>query len=441
MINNSISGPAEGSYIGDVLEPYKQGIRNVLWLTVRDGRRFVLKGLPEELRTHREEIGRLRKEYSLGIRISHPNVVGIFGFEIHPEAGPVILMEYVEGNTLDEFLCEHKNLSLDMRVGIARQIADALVYMHSLGISHRDLKPDNILITWRNDAKIIDIGLGDSEDSVIFKRSLGTEEFGAPEQQTPTVSDSRADVYSFGKLLEILLPEPRYRKLREACKQQDPDNRISMQEVLDILGRKNGKPGMRPLLIVCATLAIISIVVILGYRSILPNRETQIETPAVGLLENDIIESSDIKLVEEEIGQGISDVGSEAVVADRNIKSSKDNVNVKENEFSELSANQKKSSIEEYEFGRSKYENIYDKYMEELRERFQRLGCGFDEESGMYIDSVVFERSRIAADVTNRMINELSKSGCKYEEMGWVGEKIADEIKAEIERLDGKKLD
>ena len=60
MIPNSIAGPTEARAEGKSLELFKRGTRNVLWLTVREGRRFILKGLPEELRAHPEEEMRLR---------------------------------------------------------------------------------------------------------------------------------------------------------------------------------------------------------------------------------------------------------------------------------------------------------------------------------------------------------------------------------------------
>lgn len=244
MIPNSMGGPADGGMPGECLEPFRRGTRNLLWLTVREGRRFILKGLPEALRSHPEETARLRKEYSLGLRISHPGIAGIYGFETHPTVGPVIVMEYIDGITLGDYLWKNKSIPQKDRVGIARQIADALAYMHSMGVSHRDLKPDNILVTRRNEAKIIDIGLGDSEDSVIYKQSLGTDEFGAPEQQMPCVGDSRSDVYSFGRILEMLLPERKFRKLRKGCLKENPDKRLTMQDAVEMLDSEH-KPRKR----------------------------------------------------------------------------------------------------------------------------------------------------------------------------------------------------
>ncbi len=239
-----MGGPVDGGMPGECLEPFRRGTRNLLWLTVREGRRFILKGLPEALRSHPEETARLRKEYSLGLRISHPGIAGIYGFETHPTVGPVIVMEYIDGITLGDYLWKNKSIPQKDRVGIARQIADALAYMHSMGVSHRDLKPDNILVTRRNEAKIIDIGLGDSEDSVIYKQSLGTDEFGAPEQQKPYVGDSRSDVYSFGRILDMLLPERKFRKLRKGCLKENPAKRLTMQDAVEMLDSEH-KPRKR----------------------------------------------------------------------------------------------------------------------------------------------------------------------------------------------------
>lgn len=234
----------------ETFELLSERSRNLLWMAVRDGRRVIFKGLREEYRFHPEDIARLRKEYLIGIRINHSSFPVFFSFEHHPSLGPIIIMEYFEGLTLSEFqedinkgdkkLKKNNKPDLSTRVEIAHSIAKALSYLHSIGIVHRDLKPDNILISRTNHkVKIIDFGLADTEDSVLFKKSLGTEKFGAPEQQLPVIGNERSDIYSFGKILELLLPEKRFNKLRSKCLSPTPENRPPMKNVEHSLNPSN----------------------------------------------------------------------------------------------------------------------------------------------------------------------------------------------------------
>ncbi len=401
------------------LELYKRGTRNMLWLTVREGRRFVLKGLPEELRTHPQEAVLLRKEYSLGLRISHPGVAVVYGYENHPVAGPVIVMEYVDGTTLDEFI--KKPQSLKMRVSIARQIADALAYIHSLGLSHRDLKPDNILITRRNEAKIIDIGLGDSEDSVIYKQSMGTESFGAPEQQTPCVGDYCADVYSFGKLLELLLPESRFKKLRARCLQGDPDKRISMSEATEWLASKD-KHGVsfRSFILMGVLAAGALTAAIMGLRHSSTQDTSQNDAPA------------------EDKNITTGETGREGVQQRREIPRVKevatDNPGQPEEKVMD-----RETGVEAQITGVEvqNYEQIYDRYMNELNNELNRLGSAYDS-SGMYIDSIVSSRALIAPEIMNRMVSELSAAGCPYDEMTRLANQMYDDIQEAYDKIDGR---
>lgn len=205
--------------------------KRILWLSVRDGRRVVYKGLTEDLRSHPEEIASLRKEYSLGLRIECEGVVRYYSFELHPQLGPIIIMEYVDGTTLQEYLGNGQSDGayfppLNERLKISIDIAESLAVIHGSGVLHRDLKPDNILIRKRDlRPKIIDFGHADAEDFVIYKNSVGTSQYGSPEQQVPSGGSMAGDIYSFGKILEKLLPERRYKVIINACISNDESKR------------------------------------------------------------------------------------------------------------------------------------------------------------------------------------------------------------------------
>ena len=423
MIPNSMAGPADGRITEECLEPLRKGPRNLLWLTVREGRRFILKGLPEALRSHPEEAARLRKEYSLGLRMSHPGIVGTFGFETHPAVGPVIVMEYVDGITLDEFLRREKVLSLKVRVGIARQIADAIAYIHSLGISHRDLKPDNILITRRDEAKIIDIGLGDSEDSVIYKQSLGTEQFGAPEQQKPFVGDWRTDLYSFGKILEMLLPENKFRKLRAECLKNDPAKRISMQEVAEKL-ETAVKPKKRGFW--WWVLTFYGVMMGLGLIfGIIDEVILKKDGPDRELQEQDNTEIMQIESVEEPEDKPI-DAVPEA------------NMGSKTEEAKEVDKKEAKKGVDTRTGDNADYVAIYNKYLAEMNDALQRdYEPGMDKEAAMELMS---SKSIEVANISSRMVDELTAAGCPYDEMSRLSNLMYDNMKKTVYRIYGVEL-
>lgn len=249
-----------------IIEEISRRRRRVIWLSVRDGRKVACKGLPELLRQHPEEIAALRKEYLLTLRIDSPGVVSVYGFEEHPRLGPVIVMEYVDGVTLGEYLSgAGSRRRLSERRDLARAIAGAMTAAHAAGIAHRDLKPDNILVRTKDMLpKIIDFGHGDSDDFVVYKQSLGTDSYGAPEQREPSAAGIAADVYSLGKILDELLPERRFAALRRACKAEDPLQRPSMEQVLSRLGDS----GNARRVAVAATAVVIAVAlgVIFGVR-------------------------------------------------------------------------------------------------------------------------------------------------------------------------------
>ena len=205
-----------------------------LYTATQFGKKVILKGLKPEFKKERFYQDLLKKEFEISYSLNHPNIVKIIDFQNILNIGDCIVMEYVEGVTLREFIesqrIEEAQNRRDKRVyeKIFNELLDAMEYFHSKQIIHRDLKPDNILITNNgNNVKIIDFGLSDADDYVILKQAAGTRKYAAPEQLIPNNTiDCRADIYSLGIILKNNFPKS-YHKIAEKCAQQDKEKRFS----------------------------------------------------------------------------------------------------------------------------------------------------------------------------------------------------------------------
>lgn len=213
---------------------------NTLYKAQRFGKWFVLKGLKEEYRdsaVHREL---LSKEFALGILLSHENIVRYYNKETDPVVGDCIVMEFVDGETLSEFMKSSPSQAVCER--IALQLLRAMAYYQSLQIVHRDLKPDNILITRNgNNVKIIDFGLSDADFSTVLKQPAGSPKYMAPEQSKEGIEiDARADLYAFALIVRNLWPKMPYawRQVVRGCAQYERENRPANAEVaMQLLAR------------------------------------------------------------------------------------------------------------------------------------------------------------------------------------------------------------
>ena len=234
-VDNRTSGIVECSFISEdeirpAYEVFTDHGFNRLVKTRRQGRWFMLKGLKEEYQGNSVYLELLRKEYALMVQLDHPNIVKVFSKEENELYGPCIVMEYIDGIGLNEFLAEKPSVSSRRR--IVDQLVDALAYIHSKQILHRDLKPENIIIT-RNgcNVKIIDFGLSDSDDYAILKQPAGTSKYMSPEQKAGRPVDIRSDIYSFGMILRSIFPR-RYRSVARKCLRERPEARYeSMADV------------------------------------------------------------------------------------------------------------------------------------------------------------------------------------------------------------------
>ena len=259
---SSSSGEITSSFenISDVFTSYSEipseGF-NCLYKAQRYGKWFVLKGLKPEYREQAIYEELLTKEFELGMKMDHPHIAYTFGKEIDPVAGPCIVMEYVDGVTLREFLA--KKPSAKARLKIVKELLEAMAYYHSLQIIHRDLKPDNILITRNgNNVKLIDFGLADSDYHGILKQPAGSNKYAAPEQVAGDVPlDLRADLYAFGIVLGQIFPH-RYKGIYSKCTRHNRDQRFSSAgEILQRLQRRHiPVPFTTALLLLVAVIAV-----------------------------------------------------------------------------------------------------------------------------------------------------------------------------------------
>lgn len=174
-----------------------------LFSATRYGKRYMLKCLKTDFLYIPVYKQALNKEFEIGLQLDHPHICRTFSKEHVPGLGACIVMEYVDGKTLQEMLADGQ-MPAPLAQKVARQLMEALEYLHSKQIIHRDLKPSNIMVTHNgHDVKLIDFSLSDSDAFSILKTPAGTAGYIAPEQLLAAAkSDVRADIYSLGMVLE-----------------------------------------------------------------------------------------------------------------------------------------------------------------------------------------------------------------------------------------------
>jgi eukaryotic-like serine/threonine-protein kinase len=168
----------------------------------RGGKRFALKVVKRQDADDDIYIDQARTEYEVAQKLKHPAIVEIYDCRTKKSwfklAGVELLMEYVEGRTLEELLAgEGRRPDMGELVVIFLQIASALVLMHRRGVYHGDLKPGNIMLTKDGKVKLIDLGTAwiKGRDK---NRIQGTPQYIAPETIESKVVDDKTDIYNFG---------------------------------------------------------------------------------------------------------------------------------------------------------------------------------------------------------------------------------------------------
>ena len=181
---------------------------------VRMKRKSAIKIMRPALVHEPESLQRFTREAENASKISHPNVASIFDFGETDEGLVYLAMEYIEGEALSALLKREIAMHPVVGADIVAQAADALHAAHELGILHRDIKPDNIMIAKRPDGtfvvKLVDFGIArtmerGTQQVTRTGFAVGTPEYMSPEQLSGDVLDSRSDQYSLALVAFIAL--------------------------------------------------------------------------------------------------------------------------------------------------------------------------------------------------------------------------------------------
>ena len=175
---------------------------------VRMGRKCAVKVMSPNPALAADAVTRFNRDAANASRINHPNVAQIYDFGETSDGALYLAMEFIEGSTLSALIERDGPLPLDRAAQIVKQAADALGAAHHMGILHRDLKPDNVMMARHMDGtdwvKVVDFGIA---------KTVQPPEYMSPEQLAGERLDLRTDIYSLGlvcfNLLTADLPYPR----------------------------------------------------------------------------------------------------------------------------------------------------------------------------------------------------------------------------------------
>lgn len=209
-----------------------------IYKTTYKGKFLILKAANPENIGSQASAALLRREYQILSELDHPFIIRTWGLRNDPQIGECIILDYVDGMSLDKFLelkPTHK-----VRLRIINELLDAVAYLHAKQIVHKDLKPSNILITTNGEhVKLIDFGFSDADSQMA--NNLGcTNGYASPEQLNGETPDYRSDIFTLGKIIREIEPH-RYFFATRRCLKVNPESRyldvVSLTKAINLRNR------------------------------------------------------------------------------------------------------------------------------------------------------------------------------------------------------------
>ena len=168
-----------------------------------DDRTVAIKILKDEFLGNEEFIRRFKNESKAIAILSHPNIVKVYDVSFGDQL-QYIVMEYIDGITLKEYLDQQKEIKWKEAIHFTVQILRALQHAHEKGIVHRDIKPQNIMLLQDGTIKVTDFGIARfsrNETRTMTDKAIGSVHYISPEQARGDLTDEKADIYSVGVML------------------------------------------------------------------------------------------------------------------------------------------------------------------------------------------------------------------------------------------------